>query len=148
MAGNKFEGETLPFSRHGWTHQITSGTFRNGATWKNIEKVKVLGRGTMGAKLEEVHILASWDTDQGGNKTRNTRKGQHFLSLKKGDTELAFAIHDVTERPGWRILTYDCSYYAVVQTQREAEEVLAATKWRNWKEKGGWARSSKIKAGG
>jgi hypothetical protein len=135
MAGNKYEGETLPFTRGGWTRQIASGRFRNGATWKHIEKVKVLGRGTMGAILEEVHILASWDTDQGGNKTINKRKGQHFLSLKKGAVELAFAIHDQHNGNGWRILTYDCSYYAVVQTQREAEQVLAATRWRKWKEK-------------
>lgn len=137
MAVNKFEGQTLPFNSHGWLRQFKSGTFRTGATWKHVEKVKVLGRGTMGAILEEVHILASWDIDQGGNKTINRRKGQHFLSLKKGVTELAFAIHDVTDKPGWRILTYDCSYYAVVRTQREAEEVLAATKWRKWKNKGG-----------
>lgn len=137
MGINKFEGESLPFTKHGWTRQIKSGTFRNGGTWKHVEKVKVIGRGTMGAKLEEVHILASWDIDQGGNKTTNKRKGQHCLSLKKGKTELAFAIHDATEKPGWRILTYDCSYYAVVRTQREAEKILAAVNWRKWKEKGG-----------
>lgn len=135
MVVNKFGGMRLPFTQNGWTRQIKSGTFRNGATYKHVEKVKVLGRGTMGARLEEVHILASWDIDQGGNKTTNKRKGQHFLSLKKGTTELAFAIHDATEKPGWLILTYDCSYYAIVQTQREAEEVLAATKWRKWLEK-------------
>lgn len=135
MAMNKFEGETLPFTRHGWTREFKSGTFRNGATWRHVEKVRVIGRGTMGAKLEEVHILASWDIDQGGNKAINKRKGQHFLSLKKGAQELAFAIHDVTDKPGWRILTYDCSYYAVVRTQREAEQALAATKWRKWKNK-------------
>lgn len=132
MAVNKFEGKTLPFTSHGWTRQFKSGTFRNGATWKHVEKVRVIGRGTMGAKLEDVHILASWDIDQGGNKSINRRKGQHFLSLKKGVTELAFAIHDVTDKPGWRILTYDCSYYAVVRTQLEAEAALAATNWRKW----------------
>ena len=81
MGLNTFEGESLPFTRHGWLRQIKSGTFRNGGTWKQVEKVKILGRGTMGAKLEEVHILASWDVDQGGNKTKDLRKGQHFLSL-------------------------------------------------------------------
>jgi 3-hydroxyacyl-CoA dehydrogenase len=134
MAGNKFEGETLPFTRGGWTRQIASGSFRNGATWKHIEKVKVLGRGTMGAKLEEVHILASWDIDQGGNKTINKRRGQHFLSLKKGARELAFAIHDKT---GWRVLTYDCSCYLAVETQQEAEKILSAAKWQKWKKKRG-----------
>jgi hypothetical protein len=91
----------------------------------------------MGAKLEEVHILASFDIDQGGNKTANLRKGQHYLSLKKGVTELAFAIHDKHKGNGWRVLSYDCSYYLVVKTQREAEEILAATNWRKWMEKGG-----------
>ena len=133
MGLNKFEGEALPFTSHGWTRQFKSGTFRNGATWKHVEKVKVLGRGTMGARLEEVHIIASWDVDQGGNKTINRRKGQQFLSLKKGVDELAFAIHGPGDE--WRVLAYDCSYYAVVKTQREAEEILAATKWRKWKEK-------------
>lgn len=133
MATNEFEGVSLPFTSHGWTRQFKSGTFRNGATWKQVEKVKVLGRGTMGAKLEEVHILASWDIDQGGNKTLNLRKGQHSLSLKKGDRELAFAIHD--ERPAWRILTYDCSYFHVVKTQKEAEYILKATNWRKWARK-------------
>ena len=127
---NKFEGETLPFSRGGWTRQIKSGTFRNGATWKHVEKVKMLGLGTMGAKLEEVHILASWDIDQGGNKTINKRKGSHFLSLKKGAQELAFAIGS---KSGWQVLPYDCSYFLEVKTQREAERILAATKWRKWK---------------
>ena len=86
----------------------------------------------MGAKLEEVHILASWDVDQGGNKTINKRKGQHFLSLIKGGQELAFAINALS---GWRVLTYDRTYYLEVETQREAEEILAATKWRKWKNK-------------
>jgi hypothetical protein len=137
MAGNKYEGETLPFTRGGWTRQIASGRFRNGATWKHIEKVKVLGRGTMGAILEEVHILASWDTDQGGNKTINKRKGQHFLSLKKGGTELAFAIHDKFRGSGWRILAYDCSLCTTVKTQHEAQMMLAATNWKKWMKKGG-----------
>ena len=141
---NKFEGQTLPFTQHGYTRQFKTGTFRNGASWRNVEKVKVLGRGTMGAKLEEVHILASWDIDQGGNKIVNSRKGQHFLSLKKGVHELAFAIHDKKDScGGWRILTYDCSYYGVVKTQQEAEEVLAATKWRKWANAGSGSRNIK-----
>jgi hypothetical protein len=92
----------------------------------------------MGAKLEDVHILASWDIDQGGNKTINQRKGEHFLSLKKGVTELAFAIddsHDGEHR--WRVLPYDCSYFVVVETQRKAEKILTATNWRKWLKKGG-----------
>jgi len=87
--------------------------------------------GTMGARLEEVHIIASWDVDQGGNKTVNARKGQHFISLVKGVQELAFAI---CGKDSWRVLAYDCSYCAIVETQREAEKILAATKWRKWKE--------------
>ena len=126
---NKFEGETLPFTRGDWTRQIKSGTFRNGATWKHVEKVKTLGLGTMGARLEDVHILASWDIDQGGNKTINKRKGSHFLSLKKGAQELAFAIGS---KSGWQVLPYDCSYFLEVKTQHEAERILAATKWRKW----------------
>lgn len=137
MAVNKFEGETLPFTSRGWTRQFKSGTFRNGTTWKHVEKVRVIGRGTMGAKLEEVHILASFDIDQGGNKTANKRKGQHILSLKKGVTELAFAVHGRRKDDEWRVLSYDCSYCLIVKTQREAEEILAATKWRKWMEKGG-----------
>ena len=136
MAGNKYEGETLPFTRGGWTRQIASGSFRNGATWEHIEKVKVLGHGTMGAILEEVHILASWDTDQGGNKTINKRKGQHTLSLKKGAVELAFAVRDRCKKSGWLILTYDCSCYLVVETQQEAESILKASNWRKWIKKG------------
>ncbi|MBE9594628.1 MAG: hypothetical protein IMF19_14245 [Proteobacteria bacterium] len=134
MAVNKFEGQTPPFTQHGWTRQIKSGYFRNGATYKQVEKVKVLGRGTMGAKLEEVHILASFDIDQGGNKTTNKRKGQHVLSLKKGVIELAFAVFGKGE---WRVLTYDCSYYLIVKTQKEAEKILTATNWRKWLKKGG-----------
>jgi hypothetical protein len=137
MATNKFEGRTLPFSQSGWTRQIKSGNFRTGASYKQIEKVRVVGRGTMGSKLEDVHILASWDTDQGGNKTKDLRKGQHFLSLKKGVTELAFAIHDQHNGNGWSVLTYDCSYYCVVKTQQEAQKILAATNWRKWLNKGG-----------
>ena len=133
MGINKFEGEILPFTRGGWTRQCKGGMFRNGATWKQVEKVKVLGRGTMGAKLEEVHILASWDIDQGGNKTINKRKGQHLLTLKKGVDELAFAVHDSKV---WRILAYNCSYFGVVKTQRDAEEILAAINWRKWKKEG------------
>ncbi|AJP62021.1 hypothetical protein [ANMV-1 virus] len=133
----KYDGETLPFTRHGWLRQVKSGSFRNGATWKNIEKVKVLGHGTMGATLEEVHILASLDIDQGGNKTVNTRRGQHFLSLKKGARELAFAVHENTHETGWRVLTYDCSCYRAVETQLEAEKILTTTRWRKWKKKGG-----------
>lgn len=134
MSTNKFEGETLPFTRHGWTRQIKSGTFRTGASYKQVEKVKTIGRGTMGAKLEEVHILASWDVDQGGNKTKNLRKGQHFISLKKGVEELAFAVHDAN---CWRVLTYDCSRFTQVQTQQEAESILTAAQWRRWRKKGG-----------
>lgn len=136
----KFEGQSLPFTSHGWTRQFESGTFRNGGTWKHVAKVRAVGRGTMGAKLEEVHIIASWDVDQGGNKTTNARKGQHFLSLKKGAQELAFAIHDRHNGNQWRILTYDCSYYGIVKTQREAEKILSATNWRKWKNKGGKKR--------
>lgn len=55
----------------------------------------------------------------------------------KGAQELAFAIHDVTEKTAWRILTYDCSYYGVVRTRGEAQEILAATNWRKWMKKGG-----------
>jgi hypothetical protein len=132
MGINKFEGQTLPFTSRGWLRQFKSGSFRNGATWRNIEKVKVLGRGTMGAKLEEVHILASFDTDIGGNKIKNTRKGQHCLSLKKGPIELAFAVHVKT---GWTVVAYDCSYYLTVKTQREAEKILTATNWRKWARK-------------
>jgi hypothetical protein len=91
----------------------------------------------MGAILEDIHILASWDIDQGGNKTCNTRKGQHLLSLKKGVTELAFAVHGRHKEDEWQVLPYDCSYYRVVKTQREAEEILAATNWRKWLNKGG-----------
>lgn len=131
----KFEGQTLPFTLHGWLRQFKSGTFRNGASWRNVEKVKTIGIGTMGAKLEEVHIIDSLDVDQGGNKIVNVRKGQHFLSLKKGKEELAFAIQD--KEDGWRVLTYDCSLYAVVKTQREAEEILAVVNWRRWKNKQG-----------
>jgi hypothetical protein len=89
----------------------------------------------MGAKLEDVHILASWDIDQGGNKTINTRKGQHYISLKKGATELAFAVHGRRKDDEWRVLTYDCSYFRAVKTQREAEEILVATNWRKWADK-------------
>lgn len=133
MASDKFEGRSLPFSSHGWLRQIRSGTFRNGSSYKQVEKVRVVGRGTMGSRLEEVHIIASFDTDQGGNKTKNLRKGQHFLSLKKGAEELAFAVHDST---CWRVLTYDCSRFAQVQTQQEAEEILTAAQWRRWRKKG------------
>ena len=133
MGINKFEGEILPFTRGGWTRQCKGGMFRNGATWKQVEKVKVLGRGTMGAKLEEVHILASWDIDQGGNKNINMRKGQHHLRLTKGGDELAFALHDGKI---WRILAYNCSCFSVVPTQHEAEDVLAAINWRKWKKEG------------
>jgi hypothetical protein len=129
MASETFEGRQLPFASNGWTRQFKSGSFRNGALYKQVEKVKVLGRGTMGAKVEEVHILASFDFDLGGNKTTNQRKGQHFLSLKKGATELAFAIH---YQDRWRVLAYDCSYFMDVKTQQEAEEILKATNWRHW----------------
>ena len=140
MTVNKFEGKSLPFTKHCWTRQIRSGTFRNGGTYKHVEKVKVLGHGTMGAILEDGHILASWDIDQGGNKTINKRRGQHFLSLKKGVTELAFAIHDRHDGNGWQVLTYDCSYYLVVKTQHEAQKILAATNWRKWMNKRGKKR--------
>jgi hypothetical protein len=90
----------------------------------------------MGARLEDIHILASWDIDQGGNKTRNTRKGQHLLSLKKGVTELAFAVHGRHKEDEWQVLPYDCSYYLIVKTQHEAEEILSATNWRKWYKKG------------
>lgn len=132
----KFEGVKLPFTSHGWTRQFKGGTFRNGGTYKQVEKVRVVGRGTMGAKLEDVHILASWDVDQGGNKTINRRRGQHVLSLKKGVKELAFGFQD-QDTGDWHILPYDCSFYAVVPTQREAEEILKATNWRMWVEAGG-----------
>lgn len=132
MSGKKNRGESLPFTQNGYIRQFKSGEFRDGGSWKQVEKVRVIGRGTMGAKLEDIHIIYSCDIDKGGNKTVNKRKGQHSLSLKKGVTELAFAIHDATEKPGWRILSYDCSYYSVVQTQREAEQVLAAINWRKW----------------
>jgi hypothetical protein len=137
MATNEFEGMRLPFTQNGWLRQIRSGTFRNGSTYKQVEKVKVLGRGTMGARLEDIHILASFDIDQGGNKTRNTRKGQHLLSLKKGVIELAFAVHGRHKEDEWQVLPYDCSYYLIVKTQREAEEILTATNWRKWMKKGG-----------
>ena len=130
MGINQFGGETLPFTRHGWTRQFKSGTFRDGSTYKQVEKVRVIGKGTMGAKLEDVHILASWDVDQGGNKTTNTRKGSHFLSLKKGTRELAFATIDIFGR--WLIVPYDCSYFYWAKTQHEAEGILAATNWRKW----------------
>ena len=126
----RFKGEVLPFTRNGWKRQFRSGEFRAGGGWKQVEKVKLISLGSMGVRLEEVYILASWDIDKGGNKSKDLRKGQHFLSLMKGAQELAFAIHDKSD---WRILTYDCSYYGVVGTQREAEGILTATKWRKWK---------------
>ena len=133
MPIDSFDGQSLPFSSHGWLRQIKSGTFRNGATWKQVEKVRVVGRGTMGSRLEDIHIIASWDIDIGGNKTKNLRKGQHFLSLKKGVEELAFAVHDST---CWRVLTLDCSKFTQVQTQQEAEAILTAAQWRRWRKKG------------
>jgi hypothetical protein len=87
----------------------------------------------MGAKLEEVHILASWDIDQGGNKIVNKRKGQHLISLKKGAHELAFGIQT---KKWWWIVTYDCSYFGIAETQQEVQEILAATNWRKWMKKG------------
>jgi len=128
----KFEGESLPFTQNGWTRQFATGTFRNGASWRNVEKVKVIGHGTMGAKLEDVHIIASLDIDQGGNKIVDMRKGQHHLRLTKGGDELAFAVHDGKV---WRILAYNCSCFMVVKTQREAEELLAVVNWRKWARK-------------
>lgn len=132
---SKFEGQTLPFTQHGWTREFKIGTFRNGASYKQVEKVRKIGKGTMGATLEDIHIIASWDVDQGGNKTTNTRKGQHFLSLKKGKEELAFAIND--KKGNWQVLSYDCSFYSVVKTQREAEEILNVMNWRKWFYTGG-----------
>ena len=140
MASNQFEGMTLPFTQRGWLRQFASGTFRNGASWKHVEKVRTLGVGTMGAKLEDVHIIASLDVDQGGNKITNTRKGQHFLRLRKGVDELAFAVHDGKV---WRILAYNCSCFAVVKTQGEAEEALAAINWRKWANAGSGSRNIK-----
>ena len=134
MSSERFDGMSLPFTRGGWTRQIASGSFRNGATYKHVEKVKVLGHGTGGATIEEVRILASWDIDQGGNKTVNQRKGRHGLVLRKGTRELAFAVHE--DKIGWRILSYDCSCFKAVQTQQEAEKILEGIRWRKWMKKG------------
>jgi hypothetical protein len=121
----KNKGESLPFTQNGYTRQFKSGPFRDGGSFKQVEKVRVIGYGTMGAKL--------CDIDKGENKTINKRKGQHFLSLSKGGLELAFALDQNT---GWLILSYDCSRFESVNTQHEAEEILKATNWRKWANSG------------
>ena len=131
MANNRFKGETLPFTANGWTRQLKSGIFRDGGTWKHVEKVKVISRAGMGVRLEDVFVLASWDTDKGGNKTKDGRKGQHFLSLMRGLQEIAFAIK-LKNGGGWRVLSYDCRSYYDVQTQDEAQGILAPRSWRQW----------------
>lgn len=129
MGLKRFKGETLPFTRQGWTRQFKAGFFRTGAAWKQVEKVKVLTKGGMGVRLEEVFILASWDTDVGGNQVKDNRKGQHFLSLVKGTKELAFAVENSGD---WRVLSYDCRNFFEVQTQEEAEALLSPRRWRRW----------------
>lgn len=132
---NKFEGVKLPYTSHGWTRQFKGGSFRNGGTWNQVEKVKAVGRGTGGAELEEVHILASRDIDQDGNKKVDVRKGQHHLRLKKEEQELAFAIQGIyTEKNGWIVLGYDCTYCKVVKNQQQAEQILSTANWRKWAE--------------
>jgi hypothetical protein len=133
MNSKKNKRESLPFTQNGYTRQFKSGPFRDGGAFKQVEKVRVIGRGTMGAKLEDIHIIYSCDIDKGGNKTINKRKGQHFLSLSKGGLELAFAIDG---NSGWLIIPYDCSYFESVNTQHEAEEILKATNWRKWANSG------------
>jgi hypothetical protein len=116
--GNKrFKGESLPFTANGWTRQFKSGQFRDGGAWKHVEKVKV--------------VLASWDTDKGGNQTKDARKGQHFLSLMRGSQEIAFAIASKAAG-GWRVLSFDCRGYYDVPTQSEAQGILSPLSWRRW----------------
>lgn len=129
MGLNKFMGETLPFTRDNWTRQFKKGFFRDGSEWKQVEKVRTLAKSGMGVRLEEVFILASWDIDKGGNKTKDHRKGQHFLSLMRGKMELAFAIEN---RHDWSILSYDCRKFCTVKMKREAEAMLSPGDWRDW----------------
>ena len=131
MTTARFKGERLPFTSNGWTRQFRSGSFRDGGIWKHVEKIKVLSRSGMGVRLEDVYVLASWDTDKGGNKTKDARKGQHFLSLMRGSQEIAFAIESKAAA-GWRVLSFDCRGYYDVQTQGEAQGILAARSWRQW----------------
>lgn len=131
MANNRFKGESLPFTVNGWTRQFKSGSFRDGGTWKHVEKVKVISRAGMGVRLEDVFVLASWDTDKGGNTTKDARKGQHFLSLMRGSQEIAFAIESKAAR-GWRVLSFNCRGYYDVPTKSEAQEILSPLSWRQW----------------
>ena len=131
MANNRFKGESLPFTVNGWTRQFKSGSFRDGGTWKHVEKVKVISRAGMGVRLEDVFVLASWDTDKGGNTTKDARKGQHFLSLMRGSQEIAFAIESKADR-GWRVLSFNCRGYYDVPTKSEAQEILSPLSWRQW----------------
>jgi hypothetical protein len=87
----------------------------------------------LGNISRKLNILASWDTDQGGNKAINKRRGQHFLSLKKGARELAFATQ--VKAGWWWILTYDCSYCGAAETRSDAAKVLVGIKWQKWKKK-------------
>jgi hypothetical protein len=84
MSSKKNKGESLPFTQNGYTRQFKSGPFRDGGAFKQVEKVREIGRGTMGAKLEDVHIMFILSIP-----AISTKAGTKPLTNAKGSISLA-----------------------------------------------------------
>ena len=109
----------------GWKIETRKGRIEGGGSYEDTEKVKEISREN-GKRTIEAIVLNDIDIDSGGNKSIDTHKGYHYVSLLEGKKQLSFAIDFTKSRlKGWRVLSDDCrTFVKDVKTKKEAITLL------------------------
>ena len=107
----------MEFSKWKITHR--SGNFKEGGNW--WQQVKIRTSMTIGGTdcfLEEGIILADCNKDSQGNKSENTHRDYHCVSLIRLNKQIYFAFK---HKKGWRVLSDDAvGYVKDFKTKKEA----------------------------
>ena len=108
-----------------WFVETRKGRIEGGGSYEDTEKVKVISREN-GKRIIEAIVLNDIDIDSGGNKSIDTHKGYHYVSLLEGKKQLSFAIDFTKSRlKGWRVLSDDCrTFVKDVKTKKAAIDLL------------------------
>jgi hypothetical protein len=107
----------MEFSK--WKITERNGKFREGGNWRQQVRIRTsMMIGGTGCFLEEGIILSDWNTDSQGNKSQNTHKGYHYISLMRLNQQTYFAFN---HKRGWRVLSDDAlTYVKDYKTKKEA----------------------------
>lgn len=109
----------------GWRIETRKGRIEGGGSYEDTEKVKEISREN-DKRIIEAIVLNDIDIDSGGNKSIDTHKGYHYVSLLEGKKQLSFAIDFTKSRlKGWRVLSDDClTFVKDVKTKKAAIDLL------------------------